>query len=196
MPKIARVLIVCLAAAFSLAAHPALALDEATTRKDHDDGYTVEEILEKATGFFGETTKGLAKAVQKAFEDLGRPNAYIAGEEASGAFIVGARYGRGELERKLGPGMKVFWQGPSVGFDMGGNASKAFILIYNLESNEQLFQRIPGVEGSAYFVGGVSMNYLQSDKLILAPIRTGVGLRLGANIGYMDFTKTHSWNPF
>lgn len=160
------------------------------------DTFDPEEILAAATGFFGTTTEGLAEVIQKAFAEKGRPNAYIAGEEASGALVVGLRYGRGSLVRKKGSGREVFWQGPSVGFDFGGNASKVFTLVYHLESNEELFQRIPGVDGSFYFVAGVGMNYQQTGNLILAPIRTGVGLRAGANVGYLDYTKEHSWNPF
>jgi hypothetical protein len=158
-------------------------------------GYTKEEILNKARGFFGDTTKGLAKAIEKVFSDLGRPNAFITGEEFSGAIGIGVRYGRGTLNRKGALSRKVFWQGPSVGFDLGGNASKVFTLIYRLRKTEQLFQRYPGVEGSFYLVAGVGVNYQQSGDVILAPIRTGLGLRAGANIGYVHYTKEHSWIP-
>ncbi|MEX2451371.1 MAG: DUF1134 domain-containing protein [Rhodospirillales bacterium] len=161
-----------------------------------DDTYSQEEVLNKARGFFGETTKGLAKAVEKVFQEKGRPNAVITGEEASGAFGVGARYGKGELTKKGGAPIKVFWQGPSVGFDIGGNASKAFVLVYNLKSTDSIFQRFPGVDGSFYVIAGVGVNYLQSGDIILAPMRTGVGLRAGASIGYLHFTKEHSWIPF
>ncbi len=157
--------------------------------------FSETEILDKARGFFGETTQGLAKAIQKVFEDQGRPNAFIAGEEVSGAIGIGVRYGNGTLARKTGAGRKVYWQGPSVGFDLGGNASKVFVLIYHLGSTEQLFQRYPGVDGSFYFVAGVGVNYQQSGDVILAPIRTGVGLRAGANIGYLHYTREHSWIP-
>ncbi len=160
-----------------------------------NDGYTKEEILNKARGFFGETTQGLAKAIEKVFADQGRPNAYILGEEFSGAIGIGVRYGKGQLNRKGGTSRKIFWQGPTVGFDIGGNASKVFTLIYKLGGTQQLFQRFPGVEGSFYFVAGVGVNYQQSGKVILAPIRTGVGLRAGANIGYLHYTKEHSWIP-
>ncbi|MEQ8193970.1 MAG: DUF1134 domain-containing protein [Rhodospirillales bacterium] len=161
-----------------------------------DDTFSQEEVLNKARGFFGETTKGLAKAVEKVFQDKGRPNAIITGEEASGALGVGARYGKGELTKKGGTPTKIFWQGPSVGFDIGGNASRAFVLVYNLKSTDQMFQRFPGVDGSFYVIAGVGVNYLQSGDIILAPMRTGVGLRAGASIGYLHFTKEHSWIPF
>ncbi|MAY66720.1 MAG: hypothetical protein CMM77_06290 [Rhodospirillaceae bacterium] len=161
-----------------------------------DDTYSQDEILAKAKGFFGATTKGLAEAIQKVFAEKGQPNAVILGEEASGAIGVGLRYGEGMLERKAGGGRQVYWQGPSIGFDFGGNASKVFTLIYNLDDTEALFQRYPGVDGSFYVVAGVGINYQQSGKVILAPIRTGVGLRAGASIGYLHYSKEHSWIPF
>ena len=154
------------------------------------------EIVKAATDFFGGTTAGLAKVIQKVFEDLGRPNGFIAGEEISGAFFVGLRYGNGTLERKDAGTTKVYWQGPSVGFDFGGNASKVFALVYHLDSDEDLFRRFPGVDGSFYFVAGVGVNYQQSGDVIVAPIRTGVGLRAGANVGYLHYNKEHSWIPF
>lgn len=161
------------------------------------DTFSSEEILKKAEGFFGETTEGLAKAIEHVFNDLGRPNAYVAGEEAAGAFFVGLRYGRGKLTQKNGvQDMPIYWQGPSVGFDWGGNAAKTFVLIYRLKSAEEMYQRFPGVDGSAYFVAGVGVNYQQAGNIVLAPIRTGVGLRLGANIGYLHYTRTSSWVPF
>ncbi len=161
-----------------------------------DDTYDQETIIETSTKFFGETTKGLAKVVEKVFADLGRPNAFIPGEEISGAFIVGLRYGSGELHRKNANPRKVYWQGPSVGFDVGGNASKVFVLVYHLKDTEQIYQRFPGVEGTIYFVAGIGVNYQQSGDIILAPIRTGVGLRAGANVGYLHYTRKSSLVPF
>lgn len=157
--------------------------------------YSQEEIMAKATGFFGSTTEGLAKAIEKVFADQGRPNAYIAGNEASGAIGIGLRYGEGTLNRKSGETRKVYWQGPSLGFDLGADASKMFILIYRLPTTEKLFQRFPAVDGSFYFVAGVGVNYQQSGDIIQAPIRTGVGLRAGINVGYMHYTKEFSWIP-
>lgn len=157
--------------------------------------FSQEEILAKARGFFGETTEGLAKAIAKVFEDQGRPNAIITGEEISGAIGVGLRYGEGDLTRKVGSGAKVYWQGPSIGFDLGGNASKVFTLVYNLKDNATLFQRFPGVDGSFYFVAGVGVNYQRASDVTLAPIRTGVGLRAGASVGYLHYTREHSWIP-
>lgn len=160
-----------------------------------EGGFEQNEILQKAGEFFGSTTEGLAKAVEKVFAEQGKPNAYVTGEEISGAVGIGVRYGEGMLNRKAGAGTKVFWQGPSIGFDFGGNASKVFVLIYHLPDTESLFQRFPGVDGSFYFVAGVGVNYQQSGDIILAPIRTGVGLRAGASVGYMHYTKEHSWIP-
>ncbi len=160
-----------------------------------DFTYSKNEILDKAIGFFGATTKGLAGAIQKVFEDQGRPNGLIFGEEASAAFGIGVRYGKGKLNRKKHKLLQVYWQGPSVGFDFGGNASKVMVLVYRLDKTEDLFRRFPGVEGSFYFVAGVGVNYQQSGNIVLAPIRTGVGLRSGINIGYLHYTREHSWIP-
>ena len=160
------------------------------------EGFSQEQVMEKAGAFFGETTKGLASAIEKVFEDQGEPNAIVVGEEVSAAIVVGLRYGRGELQLLSGETRSIFWQGPSVGFDMGGNASKVFTLIYNLKDADNLYQRFPGVEGSVYYAAGVGVNYLRSGDTVVAPIRTGVGLRTGANVGYLQFTKEASWNPF
>ncbi len=157
--------------------------------------YSEDEILSKAKGFFGATTKGLARAIEKVFEDQGRPNAYITGEEVSGAIGIGVRYGEGALNRKTGGGRMVYWQGPTIGFDFGADASKMFILIYHLPDVDSLFQRFPAIDGSFYFVAGVGVNYQQSGQIIMAPIRTGVGLRAGVNIGYMHYTRKFSWIP-
>ncbi len=157
--------------------------------------YSENEILAKAKGFFGATTKGLAKAIEKVFEDQGRPNAYIIGEEASGAIGIGVRYGEGTVNRKTGAATKVYWQGPTIGFDFGADASKMFILIYHLPDLDSLFQRFPAIDGSFYFIAGVGVNYQQSGDIIQAPIRTGVGLRAGINVGYMHYTKEFSWIP-
>ncbi|MAY38238.1 MULTISPECIES: DUF1134 domain-containing protein [Spongiibacter] len=164
--------------------------------EDKNEGFSKEQVMEKAGAFFGETSKGLASAIEKVFEEQGEPNAIVVGEEVSAAIVVGLRYGRGELQMLDGETRAIFWQGPSVGFDMGGNASKVFTLIYNLDDAETLYQRFPGVEGSVYYAAGVGVNYLRSGDTVVAPIRTGVGLRTGANVGYLQFTKEASWNPF
>jgi hypothetical protein len=160
------------------------------------DEFTQNEIVQAAAGFFGVTTEAVAKAVQKIFSDNGLPDAYIKGDEGSGAFVVGLRYGSGWLIRKGFDPVKVYWQGPSVGFDFGGNASKNFTLIYNLRDEDRLFQKFPGVEGTFYFIAGIGVNYQRSNGITLAPMRTGVGLRAGVNAGYLTYTRKESINPF
>ena len=158
--------------------------------------HSQQTVMSEAEEFFGDGAKGLADVVEAAFRDQGRPNGYIKGEEVSGAIGVGLRYGAGKLVLANGETRDVYWQGPSLGFDVGGNASKAFILVYNLPDLNSLFQRYPGVEGSLYFVGGVSVNYNQSRDIVLAPIRFGVGWRQGANVGYLHITPEKSLVPF
>ena len=192
-----------------LAAAPLIADSDSSTpppqngqqdgKQDGDIGpktYTQDETLKAAADFFGGTSEGLAKAIEKAFSENGQPTAYITGNEGSGAIIVGLRYGEGTLYYKNGGSMKVYWQGPSVGWDFGGNASKVFTLVYNLHWTRDLFQKFPGVDGSLYLVAGVGLNYQRSGDITLAPIRTGVGLRAGASIGYLTYTRSKSWNPF
>lgn len=159
------------------------------------DTFDRKAILESAEKFFGETSEGLAKTVEKAFKDHGRPLGYIAGTEVSGAVVVGVRYGEGVLYRKGGRTHKVYWQGPSIGLDLGGDASKVFTLVYKLKTVKQLFQRFPAVDGSLYVFAGVGLNYQQAGDIIIAPIRTGVGLRAGINLGYTHYTREKSWLP-
>jgi hypothetical protein len=162
-----------------------------------DATYTADEIVQKGADFFGVTTETMAKAVEKVFAKYGRPNGYIAGSEGAGAVVVGLRYGEGNLYTKQnGAPVKVYWQGPSIGFDYGANASKVFTLVYNLPQTAAIYDRFPGVEGSAYFVAGIGVNYQQSGKITLAPMRTGVGLRGGVNVGYLSYTKERSLSPF
>jgi len=158
--------------------------------------FSVEEIKDAAEGFFGSTTAGLAEVIEHIFSDLGQPTAYITGEEISGAFVVGLRYGKGELNIKAEGNSKIFWQGPSIGFDVGGNASKTFVLIYGLTTKDAIYKRFPGIEGTFYYVAGLGVNYQGDGDIKLAPIRTGVGLRAGANIGYLHYNQEHSWLPF
>lgn len=158
--------------------------------------YDEEFIGGQAGEFFGESSADVADVVRKVFEDLGEPNAYIPGEESGGAFIVGVRYGKGTLVHKLEGHQPVFWKGPSIGFDIGGNSSRAFVLVYNLHETDDLFKRFPGIEGTIYVVGGVSVHYVQRGEIILAPIRIGVGLRAGANVGYLSFSRRQNWIPF
>jgi hypothetical protein len=158
--------------------------------------YDRNEIVNNVSDFFGVGAEQAGGVVERAFKDNGKPTAYIAGEEASGAITVGARYGRGLLYMKGKPPVEVFWQGPSLGFDLGGNASRVFTLCYNLQYPDAIFQRFPGVEGSAYLIGGMGVNYQRASDITLAPIRAGVGLRLGANIGYLAYTRKRNILPF
>ena len=158
--------------------------------------FSVDEIVDAGHTFFGTTTKGIAHAVEFVFSQAGRPSGYIVGEEASGAFIGGLRYGEGVLHLKSGDSRKIYWQGPSVGFDVGGNGSRSLVLIYDITSADEIFDRFIGVEGSAYMVGGIGVNFQKNHKLTLAPIRTGVGARFGANMGYLKYTGHPTWNPF
>ena len=161
------------------------------------EGYQRDEILRAGSDFLGVTVEALGGAIEKIFSDYGdRPTAYVAGEEVSGAIAVGLRYGKGLVHMKsLAQPQKIFWRGPSIGFDTGGNASRVFSLVYGLYDVEKIYQRFPGVDGSAYFIGGLGVNYQQSDDTIVAPIRAGVGFRLGANIGYLAYSKTRKWFP-
>ena len=178
-------------------AQPAVAAaDPATAPASQDDTYTEDEIVKSASGFFQMGSEAVAKAVEAVFKSHGRPNAYIIGSEGSGAIGVGLRYGDGTLYRKSGGSVKVYWQGPSIGFDLGANASKSFTLVYHLPNNNAIFQRFPGVEGSYYFIAGIGVNYQQADGIVLAPIRTGVGLRLGANVGTMSYSRQRNLLPF
>lgn len=161
-----------------------------------EDTYSRDEIVAATKGFFGDVSEDMARAVDRVFADHGRPNAYIVGEEGSGAIGVGLRYGSGSLHMKPGRVKKVYWQGPSIGWDLGGNASKVFTLVYNLPNVEGIYRRFPGVEGSLYVVGGIGVNYQQAGDVILAPMRAGAGLRAGANVGYLSYTRERRILPF
>jgi hypothetical protein len=171
------------------------ALSEIASAATEDATYDQESTLKAATDFFGQTTEGLAKVIEKAFREQGRPNGYLRGEEASGAVTVGVRYGEGELTMKSGETAKVYWAGPSIGFDFGANASKVFVLVYKLPSVDAIYRRYPGVDGSLYVLGGVGVNYQRLDGVTLAPIRLGVGLRSGASVGYTHYRREKSLLP-
>ena len=167
-----------------------------TGRPPKAETYTVDEIVSGVSDFLGVTAEAAGGAVERVFKNNGRPTAYIAGEEGSGAIAIGARYGRGLLYMKGRDPQEVFWRGPSIGWDFGGNASRVFTLCYMLDDPRDIFQRFPGVEGSAYFIGGLGVNYQRTDNIVLAPIRAGVGFRLGANIGYLAYSKRRNYIPF
>jgi hypothetical protein len=158
--------------------------------------FTTEEIMSTGHQFFGKASRGLSQAVEYVFQNQGEPTAYIVGEEGSGAFVGGLRYGEGTIYYKDGRKQRIYWQGPSVGFDFGGNGSRTLTLVYNSDTPKDLYDRFVGVEGSAYFIGGLGVNFQQNHDIILAPIRTGVGARLGANVGYLKYSKSATWNPF
>jgi hypothetical protein len=161
-----------------------------------DRTYGVDEIVDAGHRFFGGVSKELAKVVEYTFSKQGRPNGYILGEEAGGAIVAGLRYGEGRLYTKSFGAERVYWQGPSFGYDFGAEGSKTLILVYNLLDPNQIYNRFAGVDGSAYFVGGVGVTFQTYDDVVLAPIRSGVGLRLGANVGYLKYTRERTWNPF
>lgn len=158
--------------------------------------YEMGEILAAADGAFGEASESVAMVVERVFADLGKPNAYIVGREGSGALVIGLRYGRGKLFHKIEGERVVHWTGPSIGPDVGGDASRAFALVYNLNDTEDLFRRFPAVEGKAYLIGGVSANYHRRDGVTIVPIRLGAGWRLGANVGYLKYSKEGRIIPF
>jgi hypothetical protein len=158
--------------------------------------YSSNEILESGHRFFGTVSRGLAQVVEKAFSQWGQPNGYILGEEAGGAFVAGLRYGEGTLFTKNAGDLRVFWQGPSLGFDAGGEGARTMMLVYSLPATEAIYHRFAGIDGSAYFIGGFGMTALTANNVVIVPIRSGVGLRLGANIGYLKFTPKPTWNPF
>ncbi|WP_246318925.1 DUF1134 domain-containing protein [Peteryoungia desertarenae] len=160
------------------------------------DQYSVQEIIDAGHGFFGETSGALAKVIEQAFAQNGLPNGYILGQEGSGAFIAGLTYGEGILYTKNVGQHEVFWQGPSLGIDYGGNGTRTMILVYDLPSVDALYARYGGVSGSAYVVAGLGMTVLKSRDVVLVPIRTGIGARLGVNVGYLKLTQTPTWNPF
>lgn len=159
--------------------------------------YSPQEIVDTGHRFFGRTTRGLAEAVEYVFKSQGEPTAYIVGEEGAAAFIGGLRYGEGTIYYKNGSKNKIYWQGPSIGFDFGGNGARSLILVYNSSSTGDIVDnRFVALEGSAYLVGGLSVSFQQHGDILMAPIRTGMGARLGANMGYAKYTDSPEWNPF
>ena len=160
------------------------------------NAFTPDEVIRAGHHFFGTVSRGLAEVVQTAFSRWGEPNGYVLGQEGGGAFMVGLRYGDGKLYTKNAGDRRVFWEGPSVGFDTGGEGARTMMLVYNLPATDAIYQRFVGIDGSAYFVGGFGMTALAFGNIIVVPIRSGVGLRLGANIGYLKFTPQATWNPF
>jgi hypothetical protein len=157
--------------------------------------FNSSEIINAGHNFFGTVSRGLAQIVERAVSTWGLPNGYVLGEEAGGAFVAGLRYGEGRLYTKNAGDLKVYWQGPSIGWDVGGEGARTMMLIYNLPNTAAIYERFGGIDGSAYFIGGLGMTALTANHVVLVPIRSGVGLRLGANVGYLKFTPKATWNP-
>lgn len=160
------------------------------------NSFSSNELVDSGHQFFGSASRGLALTMQEAVRRWGEPNGYILGQEASGALIGGLRYGEGKLFTRNAGERKIFWQGPSVGFDFGGEGARTMMLVYNMPFTDALYKRFVGVDGSAYFIGGFGMTALAADEMVIVPIRTGVGARLGVNMGYLKFTPEPTWNPF
>lgn len=161
-----------------------------------ENQFSSNELVDAGHRFFGGVSRGLAMIVEKAVSQWGLPNGYVLGEEASGAFVGGLRYGDGTLYTKNAGDLRVFWQGPSIGFDAGADGARTMMLVYNLPRTDAIFERFGGINGSAYFIGGFGMTALVANNITVVPIRSGVGLRLGANLGYLKFTDRPTWNPF
>ncbi|WP_322964524.1 EipA family protein [Sphingomonas fuzhouensis] len=168
----------------------------ATQTTQAADTFERDDLMAAGEDVFGKGAEGLAGMIERILREQGRPNAYIAGREASGAFVVGLRYGSGIMTHKVEGQMPVYWTGPSLGFDIGGDANKVFVLVYNLYDTEELFHRFPAAEGRLYFVGGFAATYLRRGNVVLIPVRLGVGWRAGVNVGYMNFTHKARWLPF
>jgi len=174
---------------FLFAAAPAAAQQRPGT-------YSSNEVIDAGHRFFGTVSRDLAMVIEKSFSKWGEPNGYILGQEASGAISVGLRYGEGTLYTRNAGDLKVYWQGPSLGFDLGADGARTMMLVYKLPRVDAIFNRFVGLSGSAYVVGGFGATAVTMNNIVVVPIRSGVGLRLGANIGYLKFTPTSTWNPF
>ena len=182
----------CLVLVLGLALAPQAAMAQGSV----GDTFSSEELVATGGEFFGSVAQGLASLVERAVSQFGLPNAYILGEEAGGAIFAGARYGEGTMYTRNQGEHPLFWQGPTVGIDFGGDGSKVMMLVYNLRSTGEVYGRYPGVDGSAYIVGGLGMTVIKYGDVVMVPIRSGVGLRAGLNVGYLKFTQEPTWNPF
>lgn len=179
-----------------LTAFPFRAVAQQTTRPGGGSTFSSRELVSSGHRFFGTVSRGLALTLEEATRRWGEPNGYILGQEASGAFVGGLRYGEGVLYTRNAGDRKIFWQGPSIGFDFGGDGDRTMMLVYKLPRVSSMYQRFVGIDGSAYFIGGFGMTALTANDIIVVPIRSGVGARLGINIGYLKFTSKSTWNPF
>jgi len=195
MPETRRSVLAGLAALAGGAVLPGQVAAQATGQPQAGE-YTMDEIVREGHSFFGQASQGLAQSIEYLFSSRGRPNGYILGEEGSGAFVAGLRYGEGVLNTKNAGQHKVYWQGPSIGWDFGGDGARVMMLVYNLPDTEAIYRYFPGVNGSAYLVAGAGVSIYSNSGVIVAPIRTGLGARLGVNIGYLKMTRKPTWNPF
>lgn len=177
---------------FAIGLSPAAA--QSTPQPAHPQ-YSRSELIDAGHRFFGGVSRGLATVIEQAVSQWGLPNGYVLGQEGGGAFIGGLRYGEGTLYTKNAGDLRVYWQGPTLGWDFGGEGARTMMLVYNLPSTQSIYQRFAGVDGSAYVVGGFGMTVLTANKIVLVPIRSGVGVRLGVNVGYLKFTARPTWNP-
>lgn len=173
-----------------------MSLQSASAQSSDQTYYSTQEIVDAGHGFFGSTSGALAKLIEHAFKSYGQPNGYVLGQEASGAFVGGLTYGEGVLYTKNAGQHPTFWQGPSIGFDYGGEGSRTMMLVYNLPKIEGMYGRFGGVSGSAFAIAGLGMTVMRRGDVLIVPIRTGVGARLGINIGYLKVTPKPTWNPF
>jgi hypothetical protein len=162
---------------------------------EQSKGFSPDELVTAGHRFFGTVSRGLASVIEKATSQWGQPNGYILGQEGGGAFVAGLRYGEGTLFTRNAGDLRVYWQGPSLGFDVGGEGARTMMLVYDLPSTEAMYQRFAGIDGSAYFIGGFGMTALTANKIVVVPIRSGLGFRLGASVGYLKFTPKPTWNP-
>jgi hypothetical protein len=187
-----------LSASLLALATPALALAPggALAQAEAPRSFSTDELINSGHHFFGTISRGLAQTLEEATRRFGQPNGYILGQELSGAFVGGLRYGEGILYTRNAGDLKVFWQGPSIGFDAGADGDRTMMLVYKLPATQAIYTRYVGVDGSAYFVGGFGFTALAADDVLVVPVRSGVGARLGVNIGYLKFTRKATWNPF
>jgi hypothetical protein len=193
--RLLALIVLCFAASWSRPA-PAQPAPPSSPSDQQQPAFSPSELVTAGQQFFGTISQGLATVIEKAVSQWGLPNGYVLGEEAGGAFFGGLRYGEGKLYTKNAGDLKVFWQGPSVGWDFGGDGARTMMLVYSLPAIEAIYQRFAGISGSAYFIGGFGMTALTANDMVLVPIRSGLGLRLGANLGYLKFTPQSTWNPF
>jgi hypothetical protein len=193
---IAFIVSIALASLVGLTSWPRGAVAQPAPAPSPQQDFTPGELVNAGHRFFGTVSRGLATVIEKAVGQWGQPNGYVLGEEAGGAFFGGLRFGEGMLYTKNAGDLKVFWQGPTVGWDFGGEGARTMMLVYSLPATQAIYQRFAGIDGSAYFIGGFGMTALTANNIVLVPIRSGVGLRLGANVGYLKFTPTSTWNPF